>query len=81
MDATTANIEYLEAGKVQVIVAQPLVPEAAKTAEYMDKLFRGETVPTWTDLKAGIVTMTSTGEDSLDTWKGYAKEVEEYFGA
>lgn len=81
MDATTANIEYLEAGKVQVIVAQPLVPEAAKTAEYMDKLFRGETVPKWTDLKAGIVTMTSTGEDSLDTWKGYAKEVEEYFGA
>lgn len=79
MDATDSNLALLKEGKVNVVVAQPLVQEAAKTAEYFDKLFRGETVPGWTDLKAGIVTKDATGEDSIETWEGFAKQVADYF--
>ncbi len=81
MDATDTNLQYLEAGKVQVIVAQPLVQEAAKTMEYFDILFNGGTVEPWTDLAAGIVTMDATGENSVETWAGYAEQVTEMFGA
>jgi ABC-type sugar transport system substrate-binding protein len=81
MDATDTNIQYLEAGKVQVIVAQPLVQEAAKTMEYFDILFNGGTVEPWTDLAAGIVTLDATGENSVETWKGFAEEVTKMFGA
>lgn len=79
MDATDSNLALLKEGKVNVVVAQPLVQEAAKTAEYFDKLFRGETVPGWTDLQAGIVTVDATGENSIETWEGYAQQVAEYF--
>ena len=81
MDATDTNLQYLEAGKVQVIVAQPLVQEAAKTMEYFDILFNGGTVEPWTDLAAGIVTKDATGENSIETWAGYAQQVTEMFGA
>lgn len=81
MDATDTNLQYLEAGKVQVIVAQPLVQEAAKTMEYFDILFNGGTVEPWTDLSAGIVTKDATGENSIETWKGYAEQVTKMFGA
>ena len=63
MDATEANLQNLVDGKVVAIVAQPLVEEAAKTMEYLDKIFHGETVPEWTDLEAPIVTADGEGQN------------------
>ena len=79
MDATEGNLDYLEAGKVAAIVAQPLYDEAYKTMEYLDKIFRGEEVPVWTDLEAPIVTADGEGPNGLAFHRGIAAEVQEFF--
>lgn len=79
MDATEGNLDYLEAGKVAAIVAQPLYGEAYKTMEYLDKIFRGEEVPMWTDLVAPVVTVDGEGENGLAFHRGIAAEVAEFF--
>ena len=79
MDATEGNLDYLEAGKVAAIVAQPLYEEAHKTMEYLDKIFRGEEVPEWTDLEAPIVTLDGEGPNGLAFHRGIAAEVAEFF--
>lgn len=79
MDATEGNLDYLEAGKVQAIVAQPLYDEAYKTMEYLDKIFRGETVPEWTDLEAPVVTVDGEGKNGLAYHRDIAAQVEEFF--
>ena len=79
MDATEGNLDYLEAGKVAAIVAQPLYDEAYKTMEYLDKIFRGEEVPMWTDLEAPIVTADGEGPNGLEYHRGIAAEVAEFF--
>lgn len=79
MDATEGNLDYLEAGKVTALVAQPLYQEAYKTMEYFDKMFRGEEVPMWTDLTAPIVTMDGEGENGIDFHRGIASEVATFF--
>ena len=79
MDATTGNLEYLRAGKVAALVAQPLYQEAYQTMEYFDTLFRGGTVPEWTDLEAPVVTLDGEGENGPDYHEGIAAEVETFF--
>ena len=79
MDATEGNLDYLEAGKVTAIVAQPLYEEAYKTMEYLDKIFRGEEVPMWTDLVAPVVTVDGEGENGLAYHRGIAAQVAEFF--
>lgn len=79
MDATEGNLDYLEAGKVQAIVAQPLYDEAYKTMEYLDTIFRGGTVPEWTDLEAPVVTKDGEGKNGLEYHRDIAKQVEEFF--
>ncbi len=79
MDATEGNLDYLEAGKVTAIVAQPLYEEAYKTMEYLDKIFRGEEVPMWTDLVAPIVTVDGEGENGLAFHRDIAAQVAEFF--
>ena len=79
MDATEGNLDYLEAGKVAAIVAQPLYDEAHLTMEYLDKIFRGEEVPEWTDLEAPIVTKDGEGKNGLEFHRGIAAEVAEFF--
>ena len=79
MDATTGNLEYLKAGKVTALVAQPLYQEAYKTMEYFDMLFRGETVPEWTDLEAPVVTVDGTDENGPEYHEGIASEVATFF--
>ncbi len=79
MDATEGNLNYLEAGKVTAIVAQPLYQEAYKTMEYLDKIFRGEEVPMWTDLEAPVVTLDGEGENGIAFHRGIAAEVATFF--
>jgi ribose transport system substrate-binding protein len=79
MDATEGNLDYLEAGKVAAIVAQPLYEEAYKTMEYLDKVLRGGTVPAWTDLDAPIVTKDGSGPNGLAYHRGIAAEVAKFF--
>lgn len=79
MDATEGNLDYLESGKVQALVAQPLYDEAYKTMEYLDKIFRGETVPEWTDLEAPLVTKDGTDKNSIEYHRDIAKQVQEFF--
>ncbi|MGI6162171.1 MAG: sugar ABC transporter substrate-binding protein [Christensenellales bacterium] len=79
MDATEGNLDYLEAGKVTALVAQPLYQEAYKTMEYLDTLLRGDSVPDWTDLEAPVVTMDGSGENGIDFHRGIAAEVETFF--
>ncbi len=79
MDATEGNLDYLEQGKVQAVVAQPLYDEAYKTMEYLDKIFRGETVPEWTDLEAPVVTVDGEGKNGLAFHRDIAAQVEEFF--
>lgn len=79
MDATEANLDYLEAGKVQAIVAQPLYDEAYKTMEYLDTIFRGGTVPEWTDLEAPVVTVDGEGKNGIEYHRDIAAQVEEFF--
>jgi ribose transport system substrate-binding protein len=79
MDATEGNLDYLEAGKVAAIVAQPLYEEAYKTMEYLDKVLRGGTVPQWTDLDAPLVTKDGTGPNSVAYHRGIAAEVKTFF--
>ncbi len=79
MDATEGNLDYLEAGKVTAIVAQPLYEEAYKTMEYLDKIFRGEEVPMWTDLVAPIVTVDGEGANGLAYHRDIAAQVAEFF--
>ena len=79
MDATEGNLDYLEAGKVTAIVAQPLYEEAYKTMEYLDKIFRGEEVPMWTDLVAPVVTVDGEGENGLAYHRDIAAQVAEFF--
>ncbi len=79
MDATEGNLDYLEQGKVQAVVAQPLYDEAYKTMEYLDKIFRGETVPEWTDLEAPVVTKDGEGKNGLAFHRDIAAQVEEFF--
>ena len=80
MDATEGNLDYLEAGKVAAIVAQPLYAEAYKTMEYLDILFRGGEVPMWTDLEAPVVTMDGEGENGIEYHRGIAAQVATFFG-
>lgn len=79
MDATEGNLDYLAAGKVTAIVAQPLYEEAYKTMEYLDKIFRGEEVPMWTDLVAPVVTIDGEGANGVEYHRGIAAEVAEFF--
>lgn len=79
MDATEGNLDYLEAGKVTAIVAQPLYDEAHLTMEYLDKIFRGEEVPMWTDLVAPVVTVDGEGPNGLAYHRDIAAQVEEFF--
>jgi len=79
MDATEGNLDYLEAGKVTALVAQPLYEEAYKTMEYLDIIFRGGTVPMWTDLEAPIVTLDGEGPNGIDYHRGIAAEVKTFF--
>ena len=79
MDATESNLNYLEAGKVAAIVAQPLYDEAYKTMEYLDKIFRGEEVPMWTDLEAPVVTADGEGPNGLAFHRDIAAQVAEFF--
>ena len=79
MDATEGNLDYLEAGKVAAIVAQPLYAEAYKTMEYLDQIFRGNEVPMWTDLVAPVVTVDGEGENGLEYHRAIAAEVETFF--
>ena len=79
MDATEGNLDYLEAGKVVAIVAQPLYEEAYKTMEYLDILFRGGEVPMWTDLVAPVVTADGEGANSLAFHRDIAAQVSEFF--
>ena len=79
MDATEGNLDYLEAGKVGAIVAQPLYEEAYKTMEYLDVVLQGGEVPMWTDLVAPIVTVDGEGENGLAHHRAIAAEVAEFF--
>ena len=79
MDATEGNLDYLEAGKVGAIVAQPLYEEAYKTMEYLDIVLRGGEVPAWTDLVAPVVTVDGEGANGLEFHRGIAAEVAEFF--
>lgn len=79
MDATEGNLDYLEQGKVVGIAAQPLYEEAYKTMEYLDKMFRGEEVPMWTDLVAPIVTADGEGANGLAFHRDIAAQVAEFF--
>jgi ribose transport system substrate-binding protein len=79
MDATEGNLDYLDAGKVAAIVAQPLYQESYLTMEYLDKIFRGGEVPKWTDLSAPIVTVDGEGENSIEYHRGIAEEVKTFF--
>ena len=79
MDATEGNLDALAAGKVAAIVAQPLYQEAYQTMEYLDKIFRGEEVPMWTDLVAPVVTVDGEGENGIDFHRGIAAEVSTFF--
>ena len=79
MDATEGNLDYLEAGKVAAIVAQPLYQEAYKTMEYLDIIFRGGEVPAWTDLVAPVVTVDGEGENGLAYHRDIAAQVSEFF--
>lgn len=79
MDATEGNLDALAAGKVAAIVAQPLYQEAYQTMEYLDKIFRGETVPMWTDLVAPVVTVDGEGENGIEFHRGIAAEVATFF--
>ena len=79
MDATEGNLDYLAAGKVTAIVAQPLYEEAYKTMEYLDLIFRGEEVPMWTDLVAPVVTADGEGANGIDYHRAIAAEVAEFF--
>ena len=79
MDATEGNLNNLEAGKVTAIVAQPLYEEAYKTMEYLDKVFRGEEVPMWTDLEAPIVTADGEGPNGIAYHRNIAAEVATFF--
>ncbi len=79
MDATQGNLDYLEAGKVAAIVAQPLYDEAYKTMEYLDTIFRGGTVPAWTDLVAPVVTKDGDGQNGIAFHRDIAAQVAEFF--
>lgn len=79
MDATEGNLDALAAGKVAAIVAQPLYQEAYQTMEYLDKIFRGEEVPMWTDLVAPVVTVDGEGENGIEFHRGIAAEVATFF--
>jgi len=79
MDATEGNLDALESGKVLALVAQPLYQEAYLTMEYLDKVFRGEEVPLWTDLVAPIVTVDGEGENGMAFHRDIAAQVVEFF--
>lgn len=79
MDATEGNLDYLAAGKVAAIAAQPLYEESYKTMEYLDKIFRGEEVPMWTDLVAPIVTVDGADANGIDFHRDIAAQVSEFF--
>ena len=79
MDATEGNLDYLEAGKVGALVAQPLYEEAYKTMQYIDTVLRGGTVPQWTDLDAPLVTKDGSGPNGIDFHRGIAAEVRTFF--
>ena len=79
MDGTEGNLEYLLAGKVYALAAQPLYQEAYLTMEYLDKCLRGEEVPMWTDLDCPIVTLDGQGENGPDYHLDIAKRVNEFF--
>ena len=47
--------------------------------EYLDTIFRGGTVPEWTDLEAPVVTKDGEGKNGLEYHRDIAKQVEEFF--
>jgi ribose transport system substrate-binding protein len=79
MDATEGNLNYLDAGKVGALVAQPLYEEAYKTMEYLDTVLRGGTVPAWTDLVAPVVTKDGTGPNGMQYHRAIAAQVSTFF--
>ncbi|MDR1506423.1 MAG: substrate-binding domain-containing protein [Treponema sp.] len=79
MDATEGNLNYLDQGKVAAIVAQPLYEEAYKTMQYLDTIFRGGTVPAWTDLDAPVVTKDGSGPNGIAYHRAIAAEVATFF--
>ncbi len=79
MDVTEENLKYLEDGQVAALVSQPLYDEAFKTMEYLDKLFRGEEVPKWTDLDAPLVYVGGTGTSDPAHYQTYIDEVKSWF--
>jgi ribose transport system substrate-binding protein len=74
MDYTEQNIDLVEKGKVYAIVAQPLYDEAYKSADILDKLIRGETVPYYTKLEAPVVT-----KEGIGAYKDIILRVKEWF--
>jgi ribose transport system substrate-binding protein len=79
MDATEGNLDYLEQGKVFAIAAQPLYEEHYMAMQYLDKVFRGETVPEWTHIDAPIVTRDGTGKNGPAYHRALAEEVKRFF--
>lgn len=79
MDITEENLGYLNDGKIDGIVYQPLYEEAFQTMENLDKLFRGEEVPVWTDLEAPIVYVGGSGASDPATYQSYIDEVKTWF--
>jgi ribose transport system substrate-binding protein len=79
MDATEGNLDYLEQGKVFAIVAQPLYEEHYMAMEYLDKVFRGQTVPEWTHIDAPIVTRDGAGKNGPAYHRTLAEEVKRFF--
>jgi ribose transport system substrate-binding protein len=79
MDAIEANLNYLDQGKCAAIAAQPLYEEGSKAMEYLDTIFRGGTVPEWTDLKTPIVTKDGQGENGIAYHRQIASQVAAFF--
>jgi ribose transport system substrate-binding protein len=79
MDATEGNLDYLEAGKVFAIVAQPLYEEHYMGMEYLDKVLRGQKVEPWTPMDAPIVTKDGAGKNGPAYHRAIAAEVKTFF--
>lgn len=56
MDYTRVNLDLVKSGEVFAIVGQPLWEESTGSAELLDKLVKGQTIPWWTKLPAPFIT-------------------------
>ncbi len=74
MDYTEQNIDLVKKGKVYAIVAQPLYDEAYMSADILDKLIRGITVPYYTKLEAPVVT-----KDGIAKYDDIVQKVKTWF--